>query len=100
MEAKLMNKEEARGLFNKFSILIGDRDSVRAEDVIELFGVDAMKFVKSLRQVNSYGIGDGEDQQYVELRGFYTAVTYNNIAISRREEKKNIETKQQALEKK
>ena len=78
-----LNKAQAEALFAEKAILIGTRDAIPEETVVELFGEAAVAHAHTLDGQNwklcsLYGIGEYQ-QRYLTLNGFLTACTYNNV---------------------
>lgn len=78
----LYRKEDVKRIFDKNKILIGESDAVPEYIALEIFGKDAVAFVKHLDKrglcSNGYGIGV-YTLMYLTLRGLELAATYVNI---------------------
>lgn len=77
----MINKEEAKKLFEKECVLIGRNDVITAETVKRLFGSEAYEFAKrinNMQNTNAYGIGD-ITIEYLTYNGFLSAATFCNI---------------------
>lgn len=85
---KLLNEKQARELFEKECVLMGDRDVILYERVAELFGEDVAKYVKEdaltsqgptgrYRTGMYYNCRDC-DIKYFTINGFFNAVTRSN----------------------
>ena len=77
-----LNRTEATKLFAAESILIGEKDVVPKNRVIELFGEKAAHFAmdtgKPGTNYNAYGIGE-YNFEFFTFTGFEKAVTFSNI---------------------
>ncbi|MDL2248379.1 hypothetical protein LJB89_01630 [Tyzzerella sp. OttesenSCG-928-J15] len=74
----MLNMHEVSALFERESILIGQRDAVPEYKVIELFGIDAAKYVRRLKAAVYWSVWSSVP--YVTRMGFNEAATYNNIS--------------------
>lgn len=88
MIERTLNTAAAKALFADEAICFENRDGVTLRRAVELFGTAAVNFAIGRKKTNEwdtysiYGTGDTQTE-YLTMRGFLIAVTFNNIAVLR-----------------
>lgn len=75
----MINKALAVELFEKNACLVVDRDVIPTKLAAELTSEKAVEFAKKQGEYNGYGIGDKGTMGYLTRKGFFIAVTYQNV---------------------
>ena len=77
----MINKDAANALFERNACLVVDRDVIPEKVAIELTSREAVEFAKKMEisAFNGYGIGEIGTMNYLNRKGFFLAVTYQNI---------------------
>lgn len=85
---KTLNLQQAKELFDKECVLIGDKDVILYSKVVELFGEDAANYSVEIAHtpINpnrnarpGFYFNERDSVRYFTLAGFYNAVSYSNI---------------------
>lgn len=88
MIERTLNTAAAKALFADEAICFENSDGVIRRRAATLFGTAAVKFAIGREQTNEgrtysiYGTGDTQTE-YLTMRGFLIAATFNNIAVLR-----------------
>lgn len=88
MIERTLNTAAAKALFADEAICFENSDGVTRRRAAALFGAAAVKFAIERKQTNEgrtysiYGTGDTQTE-YLTMRGFLIAATFNNIAVLR-----------------
>ena len=88
MIERTLNTAAAKALFADEAICFENSDGVTRQRAAALFGTAAVKFAIERKQTNEgrtysiYGTGDTQTE-YLTMRGFLIAATFNNIAVLR-----------------
>ena len=88
MIERTLNTAAAKALFADEAICFENSDGVTRRRATALFGTAAVKFAIERKQTNEgrtysiYGTGDTQTE-YLTMRGFLIAATFNNIAVLR-----------------
>lgn len=77
-------KDDIQRIFDREKILIGNSDVFPEYRAVDIFGQDAVDFVKRTGKmhINSYGIGN-YNLWYLTIKGLEIAATYRNICYIR-----------------
>lgn len=77
----MINKDAANALFERNACLVVDRDVIPEKVAIELTSREAVEFAKKMESsaCNGYGIGEIGTMSYLNRRGFFLALTYQNV---------------------
>lgn len=77
----MINKEAANALFERNACLVVDRDVIPERVAVELTSREAVEFAKKMESsaCNGYGIGEIGTMTYLNRRGFFIALTYQNV---------------------
>lgn len=83
----ILNKTQAKELFEKEAILFGENDGIPLYRAIELLGKNAVEFAinkndpkyKLTLTYNIFLVPINNSVEYLTFSGFLQAVTYNNI---------------------
>ena len=77
----MINKDAANALFERNACLVVDRDVIPEKVAVELTSREAVEFAKKMESsaCNGYGIGEIGTMSYLNRRGFFLALTYQNV---------------------
>lgn len=77
----MINKDAANVLFERNACLVVDRDVIPERIAIELTSKEAVEFAKKKEgsTCGGYGIGKIGTMYYLNRRGFFLAITYQNV---------------------
>lgn len=77
----MINKDAANALFERNACLVVDRDVIPERVAIELTSREAVEFAKKMEggAYNGYGIGEIGTMNYLNRKGFFLALTYQNV---------------------
>lgn len=77
----MINKDTANVLFERNACLVVDRDVIPEKIAIDLTSKEAVEFAKKMESntCNGYGIGKIGTMHYLNRRGFFLAITYQNV---------------------
>ena len=80
----MLNSEQAKAMFAREAILIGDSDAVLYDRAAQVLGEKAAEFAKDFgckpgKYASMYGLGGDRQFRFLTLQGFMAAVTYANL---------------------
>ena len=77
----MINKDAANALFERNACLVVDRDVITEKVTVELTSREAVEFAKKteISAFNGYGIGEIGTMGFLNRRGFFLALTYQNV---------------------
>ena len=77
----MINKDAANALFERNACLVVDRDVIPEKVAVELTSREAVEFAKKMEisAFNGYGIGEIGTMGFLNRRGFFLALTYQNV---------------------